>query len=114
MNTVDFNRVEGTGVIHMFETNTYWEIENESNLLSLNGFRGIGYGKLVQTNVITSTGTLPMGSDGFPVCQHDPSKPTVHQETGYIIAYTDQFGATRMVKMINIPRGLTTLAHGTF
>ena len=50
MNTVDFNRVEGTGVIHMFETNTYWEIVNDNNLLSLNTFRGLGYGKLVETN----------------------------------------------------------------
>ena len=77
MNTVDFNRVEGTGVIHMHETNSYWEIVNENNLLALNAFRGLGYAKLVQTNAVTATGTLPMGSNG-PLCSVDTTKPVVH------------------------------------
>ena len=114
MNTEDFGRVATTGVIHQFETNTYWEVEAENNLLSLNSFRGLGYAKLVLRNKNNPDGTMKRDQFGQPIADPDLSQHAVHQETGYIVAYTDQFGATRLVKMILIPRGLTTLAHGTF
>ena len=72
----------------------------------------VGYSKLVHEAVVDGNGILPTNSNGDPIFTVDTSHPAIHQETGYIVSFTDRFGFTRVCKMILIPRGLTVLANG--
>ena len=51
--------------------------------------RGIGYAKLVLHNNNNVDGTLKRDLNGFPVPDPNLALSPVHQETGYILAYTD-------------------------
>ena len=76
-----------TGIKPMHEINDYWLIE-DNNLLALNSFLGVGYSKLVSV-ATTVNGFLPAGDlGGFSFTVAQPVVH-VHQETGYIVAYTD-------------------------
>ena len=72
----------------MHEINDYWLIE-DNNLLAVNSFVGVGYSKLVSTAATNSNDLLPAGDlGGFSFTLANPVVH-IHQETGYIIAYTD-------------------------
>ena len=111
--TRDFNRVSSLGVIHYHETIEYWFLE-ESNLLALNTFIGNGYCKNVKRAFTTSSGTAVRDANGDPNPTPDNSQPVLHSECGYIIVFTDRTGTTKIIKLIDITRGLTVLAKGVF
>ena len=67
----------------------YWEIVAENNLLALNSFRGLGYAKLVLHNKNNPDGTLKRDLFGTPIADPDLEEAPVHQETGYLLAFTD-------------------------
>ena len=95
----------------MHEVGDYWIVE-DNNLLALNSFFSLGYSKLVHEAVVDSNGVVQRDSRGEPIFEIDFSHPAIHQETGYIVSFTDRFGFTRICKMILIPRGLTVIANG--
>ena len=100
-----------TGIKPMHEEADYWFLE-DNNLLALNAFMTVGYSKLVHEAIVDANGVLPRLPNGDPSFTVDSSHPAIHQETGYIVSFTDRFGFTRVCKMILIPRGLTVLANG--
>ena len=64
--------------------------------------------------ITNADGTAPRDGEGNVIFRPDNSRPQLHYEVGYIIAFTDRRGRTRLCKMINLARGLTVLTHGTF
>lgn len=85
----------------------------ETNKLALNTFIGSGYCKMVRKAITKADGTISIDANGDPIpLVADMTQPPVHYECGYIIAFTDRFGITSIVKLIEITRGLTVLARG--
>ena len=113
MDTRDFLRTSSLGVIHYHEIIEYWFLE-ESNLLALNTFIGVGYCKMVKRAFINSDGTMIRDATGEPDPTPDESQPKLHSECGYIIAFTARNGVTTIMKVVDIARGLTVLAMGSF
>ena len=114
MDTRDFGRTSSLGTIHYHEKMEYWFLE-ESNLLALNTFIGLGYCKMVRRAVTTATTTAVLDANGEPNPTIDPvNSGALHTECGYIVVFTDRTGVTKIIKIIDLTRGLTVLCDGTF
>lgn len=76
-------------------------------------FKGVGYVKLVRFAELDEDGTIPLDKDGQPIFRPDNKLGTIHQETGYLMAFrrpASQDGTLpasdwEYVKILNIVRG---------
>ena len=113
MDTRDFSRVSSIGVIHMFETINYWFLQ-DTNDIALNSFVGVGYAKKVMRALINKE--EPAINDSLSNFVYNPNNTAhaIHLETGFTIGFTDRSDVTKIIKILNIPRGETELCSGTF
>ena len=57
---------------------------------------------------------MPLDENGDPRAIPDMTLPALHSECGYIIVFTDRQAQTKIIKLLDITRGLTVLTKGSF
>ena len=77
----------------------------------------IGYLKKVFRAKLNKDGKLNFDKHGYPIFKPNETAGVLHQENGYFVAYRQEEKPGedyRILKLINIPRGITVSSDGEY
>ena len=91
----------------------FWLIHEGINIVPRNTFMGVGYNRRVRQAITKADHTLAEPNPPNQV-KFDATVNDLHEETGYIIAFTNTQGEVNLQKFLTFPRGQTVRVDGTW